>query len=675
MTQVSFMLNNDALQQLSQLKSSIQSSKEMAQGVVRTTTKRFGFVKLDDGREAFVDPEQMLRVLPDDRVEIEVVTNKKGQLEARLEKLISSPLKRFVGRYVLKGNAHFVEPDVPLFNRWLFIPPQERNQCQENDLILCEIARHPFTNQGKAQVRVLSKLGQAKDPGIESRYIAARYQLPGEWSQAELEQSRRIHDAADQHTAGLVDLTHLPFITIDAENTRDMDDAIHIEALESGWRLSTAIADPTRYIEENSPLELAAKARANTVYLLGHSISMMPVELAHDTFSLVPDQQRPALVCRMVINADGSLGEFEFVEALIRSHYKLSYQNVHNFLEGDVSAIDAPENIHALLTELHRFALVRSEHRTRHALVMEEKPDYFYQLNDQKKIERIEKRQRNLAHKLVEEAMLATNISAGLLFVRHPGYGIFSSHIGFRSERLDDVRSLVNEDKPEFEVGELSQLQDFQRLLSTLRLNLDDQPINATLQAILQRMLQAGALSFDFAQHFGLGFEAYATMTSPIRRYNDFYNHRAIKRILHGEPPQAAPEGLLEQLQEQISVGRQACRQLELWLCCQYVQKENGSVHSGSITQINAHGFAVRLDDIGVEGFVQLADKDAGVKPSFDPRRFCLTLEDKQFRLDQKMFVMITGVDVDKRRISLELVDSETADRLSVWSTLDVAEV
>lgn len=664
------MLNNDALQQLSQLKTNLQSSKDIAQGVVRTTTKRFGFIKLDDGREAFVDPEQMLRVLPDDRVEIEVITNKKGQLEARLEKLIHSPMKRFTGRHVLKGNAHFAEPDLPMFTRWLFIPPQERQLSKEGDYLLCEIGRHPFHNQGKAQIKVISNLGKPEDAGIESRYIAARHQLPAEWSDAALQQARDIQGNAAQHLADLTDLTHLPFVTIDAENTRDMDDAIHIEALQSGWRLTVAIADPTRYIAAGSPLELAARERANTVYLLGYSISMLPVELAHDTFSLVPEQNRPALICQMDIDANGELKDFSFKEALIRSHFKLSYQNVHEFLEGNSEAIDTPADTHQMLRELHRFALVRGDYRTTHALVMEEKPDYFYQLNDQKKIERVEKRQRNLAHKLVEEAMLATNISAGLLFKRNPGYGIFSSHIGFRPERVDDVVSLVKEDKPDFDIGDLTQLANFQRLLRTLRLNLDQQDLNAPLQAVLQRMLQAGALSFDCPHHFGLGFEAYATMTSPIRRYNDFFNHIAIKRILRGLPPLAKEDTLIEKLQEQIALGRQACRQLELWLCCQYVAQHAGSVHTGIITQINAHGFSARLDDIGVEGYVQLADKDAGIKPTFDPRRFSLTLDGKQYRLDEKVYVMVNSVDADKRRIVLEQVDQETVERLSVWNQL-----
>lgn len=667
------MLNKDALQQLSQLKTTLRTSKDMAQGMVRTTTKRFGFVKLDDGREAFIDPDQMMRVLPDDRIEVEVITNSKNQLEARLEKLLDSPLREFVGRYVVKGPAHFVEPDLPLFNRWLFIPPQERKNCQEGDYIYCAIARHPFHNEGKGQVRVISRLGKADEPGVESRYITAKYNLPCEWTQTALDQTKAINWTPLVQEPEQEDLTHLPFITIDAETTRDMDDALYIQANDSGWELITAIADPTRHIAFDSPLEQAARERGNTVYLLGQSITMLPVELSHDTYSLVAEQKRPVLTCRMQIAANGTITDYTFGEATIRSQHKLSYQGVHDFLSGDGAAIEIPESIKVLLQELQKFTSTRSDYRLENALVMEEKPDYFYVLNEQKKIDRIEKRLRNTAHRLVEEAMLATNICAGNFFTQHPGYGMFSSHVGFRPERLEDAVALIKEDKPNYNVGNLTQLENFQRLIKTLRLNTDNDSNNFALQSVLQRMLQAGALSFEAQAHFGLGFAAYATVTSPIRRYQDFYNHLAIKRILHQQP--ALTFNTLEKLQEQLAMGRTACRQLELWLCCQYMSNKIGNVYAGAITQINSAGIGVRLDDIGVEGFALLADKEAGIKPAFDARRLSLTLKDKTYRLDEKVFVMLNAVDVEKRRIALQIIDEETAARLSVWTQTEEGAV
>lgn len=137
------MLDKTTLSQLSQLKQAIHESKEYATGTVASTNGRFGFVRLTDGRDAFLDPEKMQFVLPGDEVKILVTTNDKKQLEATIEQLIDSPLKRFVGTYRVKGNAHFAVPDDPKVNRWIFIPPKSRKGCKEGEKIAAKIIQHP----------------------------------------------------------------------------------------------------------------------------------------------------------------------------------------------------------------------------------------------------------------------------------------------------------------------------------------------------------------------------------------------------------------------------------------------------------------------------------------------------------------------------------------------------
>ncbi|WP_238559177.1 VacB/RNase II family 3'-5' exoribonuclease [Marinimicrobium sp. LS-A18] len=663
---LSLMFDQNALQQLSQLKSNLRSEKDLAQGTVRTTTRRFAFVHLDDGRDAFLPPDETMKVMPGDRVEVQLTTNRKDQLEAQLERLLSSEFTTFVGRYRVKGKAHFVEPDVPQFTRWLFIPPNQRKGFDDGDLIHCKLSRHPFHHDGKAQVTILSAIGKPGEPGVESRYITAKFELPTDWSDKARDQAQAINltpITADDHQE---DLTDRPFVTIDAETTRDMDDAVYLEAREDGWDLWVAIADPSRYIEPGTPLDQAAASRASTVYLLGQSVTMLPAELSHDTFSLVPDQRRPALVCQMRIQQDGTITDYRFSEALIRSHHKLSYTGVTELLDGGDAPADLPAERVEMLKALYACATARSDYRHQHALMMEDRPDYYFVLNDQKKIERIEKRERTKAHRIVEESMLATNICAGELFTRHPGQGIFSNHVGFRPERLDDAVSLLNEDVPDYEVGDLTALRHFQQLLRDLRVNPDNTPEFESLLPIVQRMLQAASLSADASEHFGLGFPHYATVTSPIRRYHDFYNHRAIKRILREQPAQPPEPALLESLQSQLQKGRQACRQLEQWLACDFVRDKIGSVHTGTIALVNSMGFGVRLDDWGIEGFVRLAKDD--VKPAFDSRRLKITHEAQQYQLDQQVHVIIQGVDDERQRVILEVVDEATAERLKAWT-------
>lgn len=670
------MLNNSALQQLAQLKTNLVAQKDIAQGTVRSTTKRFGFVSLDDGREAFLDPDQMLRVLPDDRVEVEITINSKDQLEAKLEKLISTSMKEFVGRYVNKGNNFFVEPDIFNFTRWLFVPPQDRKGLNVDELVRCTVARHPFSD-GKAQVKIIARLGTTDEPGIENRYTVAKFQLPSEWIAPAQNHASSINWSPLVFDNGELDLTHLPFVTIDAENTRDMDDAICITTTENGWELITAIADPSKQIDIGSPLELAARQRASTVYLLGQSITMLPPELSHDTYSLVPEKRRPALICKIQIARDGAITHYEFAEAQIRSQHKLSYQAVADHLNDVKTLNDAGYNvsddIKFMLTTIQSFAQTRADYRLANALVMDEKADYFFILNDQKKIDHVDKRERNIAHRMIEEAMLVTNICAGELFVKNPGYGIFSTHVGFRPERLNDAISLITEDRPDLiEAGlnalELTKLEQFQKLIRELRTNPESNPKNAPLLSLLQRMLQAGSLSFEHIPHFGLGFNAYAMVTSPIRRYNDFYNHLAIKRILRDEPAiEIDTDTLATHLQEQLNNIRQACRYLELWLQSQFMTQHIDTLHTGTIGLVNSNGIGVRLDDLGIEGYAMLAPRDGEIKAQFDSRRLSLTIEGKTYRLDEKVHVLVKEADIVKRKIAVEIVDKETADRLSAW--------
>lgn len=664
------MLSKDALSQLSQLKSNIVSQKEYAEGVVRATAKRFGFVRLDDGRDAFLDPDQMLRVLPGDRVQISVSENDKKQLEAHLEKLLQSETKRFVGRYVRKGPAHFVEPDLPPFNRWLFIPPQERTNCTEGDLVECELIRHPFKHEGKAQIRVINRIGRPDESGIEGRYVAAKYQLPTTWAEEALEQSKAL-SPEQAPTEAREDLTDIAFVTIDSEFTRDMDDAIFAEKTDGGWRLMTAIADPGSLIAPGSPLEQTARERASTLYLLGHPITMLPTELSHETFSLVADAERPAIVCTMEIDTQGAISDYRFCVAKITSKHKLSYQGVTELLEGEDAeglASRLPEAIVDSLKALNDCAQARLSQRQENALVMEDRADYQYWLNDQKKIERVEKRLRNTAQKMVEEAMLATNVCAGDLFSQHPGSAIFSGHIGFRPERLDDVRQLAGELSADYSELDYTTLADFQTLFKQLRQ--DASRATSRLLSLLQRMQQAGSLTREPAGHFGLGFPAYATITSPIRRYQDLYNHYALKRILAGETVSGLSNELAEDLQEKLTRGRQAARMLEQWLLCQYMSEHIGTVHFGTITGVSARGITVRLDDIGTDGFVQLAEKGQP-KPKFDSRRLSLITDTAEFYLDEPVTVKVKEVDINARRISLELVDKETAERLKAFEQPD----
>lgn len=438
------MLDKNTLSQLKQLKQSIEDSKEYAQGIVKGTQRKFGFVVLDDGREIYLSPDEMQKVLPGDEVKILILTQQdtkktkdgKAKVSAQLQAVINSALKTFTGRYIVKGQGHFVEPDLPNLSRWIFIPPAARQNAKSGDYIRCKISRHPYP-QAKPQAKILEVIGSPEQKGIEADYVASKFQLEPAWP--ENWQETLLTPAQDSRK----DLTAIDFITIDAPSTQDMDDALFASATEQGWQLLVAIADPSALIEQNSALDRLARQRATSTYLPGKAIPMLPVELATDQCSLAKDKTRPALVCQIDINQDGSRQGYQIFEAMVCSKAKLDYDSVAALLDNsDTTPSSECLEKADMLGLLNSLANALAQHRQQHNLVIPNRQDYRLILNADKKLDRIEPQQKSSSNALVEECMIAANRCAADML---GDKGIFISHPGFRKERLNDVKKLAEE--------------------------------------------------------------------------------------------------------------------------------------------------------------------------------------------------------------------------------------
>lgn len=682
------MLNADALAQLAELKQAIHDSKDIADGTVRGTQQRFGFVQLDDGREAYLAPDIMAQLLPGDRIRVSVTKNDNKKYAATVEKFLSTELKDCIGSYVIKGNNHFVNIDHPQMSRWIFVPPKARKTknnepCCDGDFVTCRITRHPF-GHGKPQVKIVKRIGHPSDVGIERQYIIAKNKLRERWNPQQEQQTKVVCACCiEDLTTNRIDLTHLPFVTIDSESTLDMDDALFAQKKvaecganaddasnreDFGWTLYVAIADPTALIEPGSALDTAARKRAASVYFPGQPLPMFPSELSQQTFSLQPNMLRPVLICKQEIAPGGAIESYEFFEAGIRSQQKLSYAGVSDFLETNSLALsegsDAVQtDIEQSLTQLASISAARLAYREQHNLVQEEGVDYYFKLDEQQKIESIEKKAATPAHSVVEEAMLAANICAGDFFAQrttvpkdesNPGLApLFTSHGGFRSERLKDVARLVKEEKPDFEFDKLTDLAQFRRLFTTLKNSAGDK----VLLAVLRRLLRPGEITQTPKPHFGLGLPHYALVTSPIRRYSDLHNHRVIKQYLHNDAEVSGPTDaeLPSQLLNQLGINRQAIKQLERWLVCQFMEKSVGQTFAATVQAVSNLGLGIRLNDTGIEQFIVMRNsKQRPVR--FDSQRMRLIRDERTYHLEMPITVRLDKVGVNKKQMEFDIV-------------------
>lgn len=648
------MLDISALAQLKELKQQIQASVIRGQGVVKGTSKRFGFVVDDkDGQQYLLPQASMDLVLPGDRIEyvLESSQNSDDRPIARIEKLLSTELKEFIGQVKSKGDNLFVIADLPHFSRWLYIPHKYHNNLSDGDLVAASIVQHPYKNKGFAQAAVDTLLGKPDDPYIEHRYAIAKAGITEKvWQNDELEAIRQTSERTfEQALASKVDCRDKVFFTIDGASTQDLDDALAIEKTDFGWQLSIAIADVSTFVTPGSPLDKIAAKKAASIYLPGQKVSMLPEVLSADLCSLRLDRDRLAVICQMDIATDGQIRETRYIDAVVKSHGKLNYDDVAAFLdkkEGDHFS----QTIQQALSELHALSQVRSQWRKNHAQTAEDYSDYRLWLNERGKITSIEHLTRNSAQYLVEECMLTCNEATAKFLGDHLDSALYLVHEGFKAEQLPGVNALIEEYLPALSTLELQSLEGYLQLLQNI-----DPEAPLPIREVLRKKLNRSVWSTEKKPHFGLGLPAYTTFTSPIRKYSDLLVHRLIKAIIAKTEAPAFSDKQIEQLNNAMQAIRYAQRDCELSLKCQYLEDFKNQVFNGKIASINHRTIGVYLEEFDVHGLIDVFKlKD---KFKFKQSSLQLISDDCTYQLMQRVDVMIDSIDLTQRMVKLNLVE------------------
>lgn len=668
------MLKLDTLNQLKQLKSEIKASRNIENGTVKGSAFKYGFVTLDIGKDVYLPPDEMLKVLPGDRVEVEIVKDAKKKKMAKIERLLESPTKVFCGKYVTKGKTHFVEPDVPGLNRWVFIPPQKRKNAKARDLVKCRLTQHPF-HSGKAQASIIEILGSEQDVGIETRYACSKYEIDSSWNeQVEAQLATMDESSIAARKAGREDLTALPFVTIDAKSTIDMDDALYAVKNDKGWSLSVAIADPCALIAPDSAIEKAALQRAISVYFPGKQIPMLPEKLAGDLCSLVEGKERLVKVMTIQVMTDGELGDYSLVDAVISSRRKMSYVEVSGHLHAEGSNADKKraetesdqaevgETLNGVLICLHALTEALFQWRKKHLLLHTERSEFYLELNEQQKISAIKAKTPTLAHKIVEESMVAANRCVAELLAKSDQPSLYITHQGLRRDRLESIQKVINEQVKACEQADLSSLEGFMQVMRTV----SESDTLSPYHRILTRQLEKSSLGSAPAPHFGMGLAQYTTFTSPLRKANDYLIHRQLGSKAQGHEVKAIDVKLLSKLAAKWQQVKGAVYDVEQWLKCQFMAK-NKAVHQASILRIFSSGFQVRIIENGIEGFV--STKEMAGKYSFNQDLLTLTGKELSFALDQVVNVRIKQIDWSRKQIQFELFSEVEGETLSEKSS------
>lgn len=600
------MLDINALSQLKSLKQNIRDSVPHFTGRVRASRGRYGFVNTDEGTSYFLTPDEMDKVLPGDTIEFRVEPTPEGKEQAIVEKLLETEINEFYGTYIIRGKGHFIDPDHPTLKRWVFIPPKLRQGASDGDLVKGHISLHPMAKgaNGKLQAAVDTIIGNLSDPGIEQNFTLSKWALPVCFNLEIHDEIKALQaQSLDSLLETRTDLSHLPFVTIDSASTRDLDDALFAEAQSEGWTLWIAIADPSAWIQENSLLDAEAHKRATSVYLPDFVVPMLPPEASEQLCSLQANALRPAMVVELRIGEDGTIRQTHLYQATVKSQAKLTYTQVSQLVKGEHSDISA--DLQGPLLHLNDCASALNQWRHANALVMDERPDFKLILDDNGKVQDIISLERTVAHRIVEECMLACNRSVAS-WLAEQGSGFFIEHGGLRTERIGEVSGLLQEQLGLEETPNLSSLSDYVHWSQKA----DQANSNLPLRLILSRQQDRSYLSLEAKPHFGLGFDYYTTFTSPLRKYNDLLLHRVIKQLLNQETPSLPSQEILQCIQAAQGNARMASIQVENWLKLQWLDNQDKEqLYDASIVYIGPFSLTVRLDNTGIEGNVELRKK------------------------------------------------------------------
>lgn len=635
---------------------------ELKAGRVEGHPDGFGFFVPDDGSgDMFLSEKEMHAVLHGDRVLArEHGVDRRGRKEAKIVEVLERANHHVVGRYYTEKGVQWVVAENRRINQDILIPPGAEMKARLGQVVMVEIVDQP-TKHTPATGRITEVLGNYADPGMEIEIALRKHDLPHEFPDKVQAQARKLPKGVTKKDLdGREDLRELPLVTIDGEDARDFDDAVYCQRQGRGYKLWVAIADVSHYVQPGSPLDREAYARGNSVYFPRRVIPMLPEALSNGLCSLNPDVDRLCMVCEMDIAASGSIKKYRFYPAVMHSKARLTYTQVWDWLSGASKPPRDKAWLMVHLQDLYSLFKVMLKARWARGAIDFETLETKILFNDQDKIETIVPYERNDAHRVIEECMLAANVCASEFLQKKKHPALYRVHEGPTPVKLKALQEFLAEFGFVLTGGDEPHAKDYAELLRKIKGRPDEQ----LLQTVMLRSLQQAQYSPENVGHFGLAYEAYTHFTSPIRRYPDLLVHRAIKACLEGG--QYNP-GNWEEIGAHCSATErradEATRDVVNWLKCFYMQDKLGEEFDGVISAVVSFGIFVALNDVFVEGLVHVSDLGRDYF-HFDAARHQMLGErtGQRYRLGDKVRIRVARVDLESAKIDFVLAEEQPVE-------------
>ncbi len=642
---------------------------DLIPGTVIANPNGFGFLRPDSGAgdDLFLAPNEMRKVTHGDRVLASVTgVDRQGRREGAIVEVLERRLNRLLGRYTEDAGIAYVVPDDKRIQRNVMIPQDARIDAKHGQLVVVEITQ--AQDQHRPPIgKVLAVLGDKLTASLAVEAAIHGHEIPNEFSPEVLAQATAVPlEVQQSDILKRLDLRALPLVTIDGEDAKDFDDAVWCEANKDGFRLIVAIADVSHYVQPGTPLDDEAQLRATSVYFPGFVVPMLPETLSNGICSLMPKVDRLCFVCDMQVGRDGVVSGASFHEAVMHSHKRLTYTDVWNVVGEGI-----PEDDHAAalakvgeqlpqIKQLHQLYKILDRARAKRGAIEFESSEVRFVLDAKGAVSQAGMIQRNDAHKLIEECMIAANVQAALYLLDAQIPAPYRDHDKPPESKYADLLEFLKEFQLRMPPWSKVQPRDFRNLLEKIR----ERPDATLLESVLLRSQAMAVYAPDNIGHFGLALEAYAHFTSPIRRYPDLLVHRAIKYALAGGKPDAyeysphAMASLSLQCSERSRRADEAQREVDERYRAAWMETHVGKEFDGTISGVTSFGLFVELDESKVNGLVHVTQLSNDFY-HFDAVRKTLTGErrGREYRLGDRVRVVVLKASVEDRKIDFRLVE------------------
>src|SRR5437867_8848395 len=595
----------------------------------------------------------------------------KGRREGRVIRILERAHDTIVGTLQRSRNFYYVVPDDPRIVHDVYVGQVSNSPQDESAVADLPLAAYKLAPQvgDKVVVRleawesrhvnpegeIIEALGPASAPGIDMLSIIRKYHLPTEFPRDVLDQAKGIPETVDaRQFERREDLRGEFIVTIDPDDARDFDDAIHVEKIGSGWRLGVHIADVAAYVEPDSPLDREARRRGNSVYLPDRVIPMLPERLSNGVCSLNPGVDRLTHSVFIHFDKHGNAKSARFARIVIRSARRLTYKEAFAILQSKPNG-ELSRRLHVAW----ELASLLRRKRFEHGSLDLDFPEVKVYVDQNGAAIRLERVENDESHQLIEEFMLAANEAVARELRQRSIATIYRVHEDPDPEKLAEYREFVLSFN--HKVGDLSHRKEVQRFLASIRGKPEEQALKFGLLKSLKRARYAA----QSLGHYGLAKANYLHFTSPIRRYADLVVHRTLAE--RNSPRRSKIDvGQIESLANHISDTERNAAEAEIESVrlkkLQFFQKQleqrNPQVFRAAIMDVRNYGLVVELPDALVTGVVHVSTLGDDFY-IFDAaqRRLIGRRTRRRFSVGDEIRVFVARVDAFKRQIDFAIAD------------------